>query len=175
MSFTKDQVAEKVIARLIQDGEREDKILKPDIVSWIDEALRTLGLVVAASPDVLERNALQKVFSVTLTAGVGSLDDTATVSEPLIAKFPLVRVTHPSLTEPLLPLPSLQRLANEPANLDFGFYALNGGSIHTKSTNGSLTALTGTLSITGNFVPLIASLTTDQVSQLVDLIVSSVK
>ncbi len=175
MSFTKAQVAEKVLARLVQDGEREDKLLLPDIVSWIDEALRTLGLQVADSLDVTVRNQLQTVFTIELTSGVGSLAEATGEDEPLIVKYPLVLVTHSSLSEPLLPLPSLTRLANEPANLDFGFYALNGGSIHTKSTNGSLTALTGDLSVTGNFIPAVGTLTDQLVSRLIDLIIASVK
>jgi hypothetical protein len=73
MALTKDQAAEKVIARLIEKGEKADGLLKPDILSWMDEALQRLARRIADSPDF---TGLQKEANITVTNGIASVDST---------------------------------------------------------------------------------------------------
>lgn len=73
MPLTKDQAAEKTIARLIENGEKADGLLKPDIISWIDEALQRLARRIADSEDYRE---LQKEITGNIVGGSYAIVDT---------------------------------------------------------------------------------------------------
>jgi hypothetical protein len=80
MGLTKAQAAEKTIARLIEKGEKADGLLKPDIISWIDEALQRLARRISDGPDYRE---LQKELSQTITSGSTTISDTSVIIDSL--------------------------------------------------------------------------------------------
>lgn len=145
------------------------------IEQTVPVALKELAVKVAESPDESVRAQLQKDFTATLTTGRAPLAGLLSAAEPALLKFPIVRVEHVSLLYPLMPVPSLLRLQIEPANPDYGFYTVKSGQVHTKDTTGSLTALTGNLTITAQYVPTVALLPNPLLPLLVEETFSALK
>jgi hypothetical protein len=145
------------------------------IAQSLPNALRTAASKVAESSDESVRTQLQKEFTVTLTAGKGSLASSLSAAEPMLVKFPFIRVEHSTLSYPLQPVPSLFRLQIEPANPDFGSYTVQSNQIHTKNTTGSLTSLTGNLSVTSQYIPTLALLPNTLLPILVEEVVLALK
>lgn len=169
-------VIEQVRSRIAPDaGEQILQRYDFFIEQTIPVALKEMALKVAESPDESVRAQLQKEFTAALTTGKAPLAGLLSAAEPALLKYPLVRVEHASLTYPLMPLPSVLRLQIEPANPDYGFYAVKSGQIHTKDTAGSLTGLTGNLTITAQYVPTVALLPNPLLPVLVEEIVSALK
>lgn len=139
----------------------------------IPNALREVITKVVVQKDASIRNLVEKSVNVALTAGVGNLSDITSSAEPIIPQFPFIRVTHSSLIQPLQPLPSEFRLSIEPTNADFGFYTVSGGKVRTKDTNGSTTALTGNLSITGCYIPTLANLPAQLLPSLIEEVIKA--
>jgi hypothetical protein len=138
-------------------------------------ALKEVAIKVAESNDEAVKAHLQKDFTAALTAGKAPLAGLLSAVEPALLRFPFQRVSHSSLSYPLLQFPSLFRLQLEPANPDFAGYTIEGGQVHTKDTTGSLTGLTGNLNITAQYVPTLASLPNTLLPLLVEEVVSALK
>lgn len=155
MALTRDQVAEKVIARLIEKGEKEDGILKPDVLSWIDEGLKRLARRVLDGPEYRE---LQKEISLSITAGKATISD-STVIVDSIPETGLVMVGSTIAKWK----PRYQSLLQSSLQTDVYHYALRGNVLHFKDTSGSLSFI-GTATVLANFVP-----TTLNVSSTTDL------
>jgi hypothetical protein len=170
MALTKDQVAEKTIARLIQKGEKEDGLLKPDILSWIDEALQELGQIVA---DSLDSKLLRRSANVTITSGVGDLSSVGT-------DILFERISHAFSGAIIFkPVPHVGLLSLNFPTSDVGHYAITGKTIQVKDQAGSTTPNI-TMTITFNFVPTIGvGVATDLPSRLegvlIDLLISMYK
>jgi hypothetical protein len=137
--------------------------------------LKEVAIKVAESKDESVRAQLQKDFSITLTTGKAPIATMLSAAEPALLKYPLVRVEHTSLSYPLLPVPSLLQLQIKPISQDFGYYTLKSGQVHTKDTSGSLTALTGNLSVTAQYVPTLALLPNPLLPLLVEELVLRLK
>jgi hypothetical protein len=169
-------VIEKVRSRVLPDA-NDETIKKFDFIveQVLPSALKEAALKVAESKDESVRAQLQKDFTAALTTGKADMSGLLSAAEPLLLRFPFPRISHSTLTYPLQPVPSLFRLQIQPTVTDWGFYALENAKIHTKDTNGSLTGLTGNLTITGNFVPTLANLPNPLLPLVVEEIVSAVK
>lgn len=169
-------VIEQVRSRVAPDTS-DEALQKFDYVieQTVPVALKEVAVKVAESNDESVRVQLQKDFTLSLTAGKASVSSLLNASEPALLKYPFVRVEHSSLSYPLQPVPSLLRLQIEPTNPDFGFYAVKSGQIHTKDTAGSLSALTGNLTVTAQYIPTLALLPNPLLPLLVEEIVLALK
>lgn len=132
MALTKDQAALKVIARLIEKGEKADSLLKPDIISWIDEALQRVARIVADSPQWYE---LVSSATFPVAVGIGTIP-----AQFLLDTIPLTgRIYDSSNQVTYRPVPRAEALRFTFALNDVGHYALEGSTIRVKDETGNLT------------------------------------
>jgi hypothetical protein len=129
------------------------QVVRPDNVeSWIDAACMDLADDLFHDEGNSLRTKLQKTYTITLASGVASL---ATHTDLIADSLKGARIMHSSSTLPLEYIPDLRSL---PYVHDSGllYYALANDAIHTRDSAGSLTGLTGTLTVDGAFfVPFI--------------------
>lgn len=149
MGLTKQQVADKVIARLVEQGEKEDGLLSTDISSWIDEALQRLARRVANTDEYRE---LQKTIPVTITSGLGTISDQALMMDT-ISQTGLV-ISSTSVLYKWVP--RVESLRHTFAGTDVGHYAIIGYKVYVKDEAGSLTPNL-TLNITCSAVPTVGT------------------
>ena len=165
MSLTVAQIVDTIRERGLElDG--------PEVDAALPAALNAFGDKIAkdARPDI--RNLLRKDFSVTITSGTGSLSTAFTASEPLIAenvKDGNLYVT--SGTTPCQWLPDRTQLGlTRPAF--FIYYTIDGTTLRTRNiTDGSLTSLSTTMTVTGNYVPLLSSVPSQLEDELVEEVI----
>lgn len=170
------EVIEQVRSRVAPDTP-EELLQKFDYVveQAVPVALKEVAIKVAQSNDKAVRAQLQKEFTVALTTGKAPLSTLLSAAEPGLLKYPLSRVEHSSLTYPLQPVASRMRLQIEPTNPDFAFYTIEAGQIHTKDTAGSLTGLTGNLTVIAQYVPTLALLPAPLLPLVVEEVVLALK
>jgi hypothetical protein len=145
MALTKDQAALKVIARLIEKGEKADSLLKPDIISWIDEALQRVARIVADSPQWQELTT-STTFSVAF--GIGTIPSSTFLLDT-IPKTGRLYDNSSGIPYKFVPRPEALRFSF--SSTDVGHWAFDGapGGIRIKDETGNLTA-TKTLAIVGS-------------------------
>ena len=132
MGLTKDQVAQKVIARLVEKGEKADSLLKPDVVSWIDEALQRVARLIADSPQWHE---LVVNTSFAVATGAGVIPTTI-----LLDTIPITGRVYDSSNVIYKPVPRVESLRFTFSLSDVGHYALEGGTMRIKDETGNLSA-----------------------------------
>ena len=169
-------VIEQVRSR-VSPSTPEELLQKFDfaIEQAVPSALKEVAIKVAKSKDDFVKTQLQKDFALALTAGTTTVATMTSSAEPALLEFPFVSVRHSSISYPLQPVPSYLRLQIEPTNPDLGFYTLRAGTLYTKDTAGSLTGLTGTLTVTAQYVPLLSLLPPTLLPLLVEEIVLALK
>ena len=141
MGLTKDQAAQKVIARLVEKGEKADALMKPDIISWIDEALQRVARMVADSPQWYELTT-SSTFAV--ASGFGTVPSTF-----LLDTIPLTGRVYDTTNVIYKPVPRVESLRFSFPLSDVGHYALEGSTMRIKDETGNLSA-TKTMNIVGS-------------------------
>lgn len=139
-----------------------------DIEAAAPSCLTKLAESVARSPD---RQLLVKDFEVTVTSGIGDLTDALTAAEPLlISEIPSGNLYVTSGTTPLQFLPDRTQLGLTRPKM-VGYYSIDNNNLRTRNTDGSLTSLNTTVTITGSYVPTLASVPDQLSDELVALVV----
>ena len=149
----------------------EDAVTGGDIEGVVPNALRRFATNVAYNPKTWIRELLRKDFQITVTAGLGDLTTPLTANEPLIIDRTWASnlfVTNGTI--PMQPLPDRTQLNLERPKF-FVYYTVDGNLLRTRNLDGSLTSLSTTVTITGNFVPLLANIPNQLTDDFVDVVV----
>lgn len=150
-------VLARIFGRLRAKGIPAEQIETANIISLVPDALRRLAFKFALMPPgELRRNLLETETTITLTAGVGDLT-TLEAANYLPESIDLGNIRHPSNTLPL------QNVEDDVA-LTFPFprfmiyFTIGGNKIRTRNTDGSLTTLTGDVTVSLIQIPTLAAL-----------------
>jgi hypothetical protein len=162
------ELRDRVLSKLGENG----PIYGGDIEMAAENALHRFATNVAYSPRRWMRELLRKDFSVTITSGTGDLTASLTASEPLmIDRSWADNFFITSGTTPLQPLPDRTQLSFTRSTM-FIYYTIDGNTIRTRNTDGSLSSLSTTLTITGNYVPTLANVPDQLTDDFVDVVVA---
>lgn len=155
--MTSANVLARIKARLgLEDVEPRSDV-EFNILQHIPTALQNLAEKIARDPRPDIRNLLRKDFSVTVTSGIGSLTTALTASEPLlINEIKAGNLFVTSGTTPCQWLPDRTQLGLTRPNF-FIWYTVDLSTIRTRNTDGLLTSLNTTITLSGNYVPLLSS------------------
>lgn len=126
----------------------------PEIEGIVPVALAKFGDTVAADPMI--RELLKKDFSVTVTSGTGSLVAAFTATEPLLIECLPWSQVYGSGAQPLQWLPDRVQLGLDRPRM-FAYYTVDKSTLRTRNTDGLLTSMSDTLTISGNYTPLITN------------------
>ena len=149
------------MTRFLVDLDRETEVfLRYAIVQWIEDALLRLARKVAQSEDPEIRSYLMRDYTVAVNSGTALLSNAQyqgqSVTEPIFYDTIDPRnVTHPSSTYAMQWVPN-QQMLSLPRPTAFLYYTVYDGKILTRDLNGSTTGLTGTISFTANYLPLLS-------------------
>lgn len=169
MSLTNLTAISKATARLNEMG--VEVILPPDIVPLISTALERFALMIAGTKDA---QLLRKDFSVVVTGGTGDLATPLAASEPLLQECIGGAYVVTSGGTQLHYLPDRTQLAlNRPTMIPY--WINDKGTMRTRNTDGSLTSLSTTLTITGQFKPIISSIPTQIEEKFIDVLAGVIK
>jgi hypothetical protein len=149
----------------------EGKIAGPEVEQILPTALTMLAKQVAESKEPSVCQLLKKDFTVTVTGGTGSLTTPLTASEPILLEYLPQALAFTSNGLQLHYLPDRVQLNLERSNL-FIWYTVDNSTLRTKNTDGNLSTLATTVTITANYVPLIASVSDLLSDDLVDIVVA---
>lgn len=146
-----------------------------DIAVAIPTALNRFGEKIANDPRTDIRNLLRKNFSVTITSGVGDLSTALTGAEPLIINEIMAGNSYVTNgTQPCQHLPDRTQLGLTRPNF-FIYYCIDSSNIRTRNTDGSLSSLNTTLTITGNYAPLLSSVPSQMEDEFIDAVINVVR
>ena len=124
----------------------------------IPDALKSLSYRVMNSDDPVLRQKLIKDFSVTATSGTAPLTTPLTASEPMIWEgLSKSTMMHSSSVYPFQHLPDRTSLIIDRPRFGLIYDWVDGSTLRTKDTSGSLTGLTGTVTISGSYIPVITT------------------
>lgn len=170
MALTADQIRERVFYRLSTElSESSSKVYRDQIESWIPDGLRRLGDSVSRSPVMW--HLLSKVFTVTLTAGIGPLD--IAILPETIPMWGSVQGAGETFS--LQWVASLQDL-ELPKSTIFQYYNINsaasggGGAIHVRKGDGTATNLTS-VTVRCGFYPTVAQVPDQLEDNFIDYMV----
>lgn len=150
--LTESIVATRVYQRL------KGRVNEPRIIERIAEARTILAVELATSKDKGERELFVKSFTVSGVNGVYDLSTAKDDTEPLLAQnLSRVIITHPDNTFRLQFLPDRSSASLDRSN-QFIYCWVEGNDLCTKNTDGALDTLSGDLTIKGNVVPSLASI-----------------
>ncbi len=146
----------------------ETTIAGPEIEGILPLALSKLSVRVADSSD---RPLLRKDFAITVTAGVADLTTHLTATEPLLMEC----INHAEIyssggTTPWQFLPDRVQLGLTRPQM-FIYFAIDKSDLRTRNTDGSLTSLGVSATITASYVPLLASVPVLLEDELVNLVI----
>ena len=151
-------------------GKLEGKIAGPEIEQVLPTALSMLAERVAKSTEPSYSQLLKKDFAVTVTNGTGSLTTPLTASEPLLVEYLPQAIAVTSSGVRLHYLPDRTQLELDRPRL-FIWYTVDNSTLRTKNTDGSLTSLSTTVTITANYVPTLASVPDNLSDDLVEIVI----
>lgn len=159
MSMTSQQLIERATKRFPQ----VDLELRSRLYVLIPDALKSLGYQVMNSNDPMVKQKLIKDFTVTASAGTASLTTPLTASEPMILEsLKSATMTHSTSDYPFQHLFDRQSLVLDRPSFGLIYDWVNGNTLRTRDTDGSLTALSGTVTISANYVPILTTVSGDQ-------------
>lgn len=146
----------------------EAQIAGPEIEGVLPQALRALARQVAYSPN---RELLRKDFSVSVASGTGDLTTALTASEPLLLEcIDHAAIYGTSDTTPWQYLPDRVQLGLKRPSM-FVYFTVDKSTLRTRNTDGSLTSLTTTATVTSNYVPSLANVPSSIEDDLVDVVI----
>jgi hypothetical protein len=134
---------DRVLAKL------EGAIAGPEIEQVLPTALSMLAKKVAESKEPSYCQLLKKDFSVTVTSGTGSLTTPLTASEPLLVEYLPQATVSTAGGVKLHYLPDRTQLELDRPKLLI-WYTVDNSTLRTKNTDGSLSSLNTTVTITAN-------------------------
>lgn len=151
MALTNLTAIDRAISRF---AEGDQPIVFPsDVLPLITDSLKRFAQIVAGNPQTAP--LLREDFIVTVTSGTGSLSASLSAAEPLLAEFlPMAYVVTSGGVQLHYLADRTQLNLARPTML--GYFINDEGTIRTRNmSDGSLTSLSTTLTITGQFVPTI--------------------
>jgi hypothetical protein len=170
MALTVLTAINRAIERL---GEGERPVIDPaDAQALIPDALKRFAEIVAQNSELAP--LLRTDFSVTVSSGTGSLTTALTASEPLLAKFLPMAYVVTSTGVQLHYLPDRTQLGLSRSNI-LPYYCNDKGTIRTRNTDGSLTSLSTTLTITGQYSPTISNVPTQIEELFIDVLAGMIQ
>lgn len=152
MALTNLIAISRAISRLNEAG--TPVILPPDVLPLIMEALERFARNEAKIPETAQ--LLRKDFSVTVSAGVGSLTASLTAAEPLLAECLSSAYVVSSAGVQFHYLQDRVQL-NLARPMMIPYFINDQGTLRTRNTDGSLTSLNTTMTITSQYIPAIGS------------------
>ena len=150
------------MSRLNEGDSAKNRVFPGDILPLIDDALTKFAKVVAE--DAEQAPLLRKDYSITVTSGTGDLTASFTAAEPLLVDYLPGAYLVTSGGVQLQYLPDRTQLGLSRPSL-VPYWINDKGTMRTRNTDGSLTSLSTTITLTGQFAPTI----TDVPFQLEDL------
>lgn len=170
MALTVLTAVNRAIERL---GEGNTPVIEPaDAQALIPDALKRLAGLVGQNAELAP--LLRKDFSVTVTSGTGSLTTALTAAEPLLAKFLPMAYVVTSTGVQLHYLPDRTQLGlGRPMMIPY--YTNDEGTIRTRNTDGSLTSLSTTLTITAQYSPTIGDVPTQIEEMFIDVLAGMIQ
>lgn len=157
MALTNLTAIDRVLSRLNEQGVQV--VLPPDIQPLLKDALEKTAEVVAGSESPNVRQLLRKDFSITIASGTGSFAAALADAEPpLLRALPMAYMVT-SAGDVMQNLPDRQQLGLTRPIGFFVYWVLDNATIRTKNKDGSLTSLSTTVTGTVNYVPIITSIT----------------
>ncbi len=152
-------------------GRTGEGVAGPEIEVFLPTALGRFGESVANDPRPNVRELLRKEFTIPVVSGVGDLSTALTDAEPLLASaLPAANLYITAGTQPMQYLPDRVQLGLGRSNI-FIYYAIEGNSLLTRNTDGSLTSLNTTITATASYVPSLANVPAQLEDEFVDLVV----
>lgn len=164
MALTNLTAINRTLSRMAEDG--APAAYPADVLALIPDALKKFAQIVARNPDIAP--LLRKDFSVVVTSGTGSLVASLTAAEPMLEEFmdSAYLVTTAGIQLQHLPDRTQLNLAR-PTMIPY--WTDDAGTLRTRNTDGSLTSLNTTITITSQYTPLISSVP----SQLEELFIDT--
>lgn len=160
----------ELIDRVLNKLGEPSNVAGPEIEAIIPSALSQFASQVANDSRPHMRELLRKDFSVTVTSGIGDLSTHLAASEPLIIEnVPSAYLLVSSGLTPMQSLPDRVQLGLTRTTAVI-WYTIDGSTLRTRNTDGSLTTLTTTVTLTGNYVPTIAHLPDQLTDEFVDAV-----
>lgn len=169
MALTNLTAISKAVSRLNELG--VEVILPPDIVPLISTALERFALVIAGSKDA---QLLRKDFTVAITSGTGDLATPLAASEPLLQECIGGAYVVSTAGVQFHYLPDRTQLSlSRPTMIPY--WTNDRGTMRTRNTDGSLTSLSTTLTVTGQYKPIISSIPTQAEERFIDVLAQVIK
>jgi hypothetical protein len=175
MSYTEQTLANDTFERLKSSGAPVQPSIIPRLVTLVPSALRLLPRTVRERFGEAEAELYRKNYTVTMTAGQGSLaTHTNLTSEPMIPSE-ISKVTNPDVVTASNPAGKLQRVGSENAlnlsrSLEFSYYAVEDNILYTALGN-DRTAITSDSTVRAACPPLIANVKFSHEPLLVELMI----
>lgn len=169
MALTNLTAIDKALSRLNEMGVQV--VMPPDVVPLIDTALERFALMIAGTKDA---QLLRKDFSVAVASGVGDLSVALAASEPLLQECVGGAFVVSTAGVQFHYLPDRTQLnLMRPAIVPY--WINDKGTLRTRNTDGSLTSLTTTLTVTGQFKPIISSIPTQIQEKFIDVLAGTIR
>lgn len=171
---TAREIAVQVIANVQHGTEEPGLYYIPDIARMIPSTIReiVLNIVDTGRPD--ERKLFTKKFTVAIVTVADDFDTadltaSLTAAEPMLLDLPFPGVTHPTTQSgELLRTADLRNLGFVTLGEGFDHYAIDGNILYINAEP----ELTGNLTITAFFVPVVANLPKQFESELIQRLMS---
>jgi hypothetical protein len=155
-ALTETEAVDWVYNKLKLNQQPVSNMTIPRTLGLIPVALREMGDLVAARPDIAQ--LLQRVYTVGVVSGVGDCTDKINSTlEPQMLFHRIVRITHGTSKKQL-------NILSDEAKLDVWqtplliHCALSDRSVKTRNVDGKRTTLTGTLYVYANFIPALSDI-----------------
>lgn len=175
MALTVLTAINRAIERLGENsppGAQTPLIDSADAQALIPDALKRFAEIVAQNSELAP--LLRKDFSVAVSSGTGSLTAALTDTEPLLAKYlPMAYVVTSSGVQ-LHYLPDRTQLGLTRSNI-LPYFTNDEGTIRTRNTDGSLTSLSTTLTVTGQYSPTIGDVPTQIEEMFIDVLAGMIQ
>ncbi len=170
MALTTLTAINRAIERL---GEGAAPVIEPaDAQALIPDALKRFAELVAQNAELAP--LLRKDFSVSVSSGMGSLTTALTDSEPLLARFLPMAYVVTSAGVQLHYLPDRTQLGLERPRM-IPYYTNDAGTIRTRNTDGSLTSMNESLTVTGQYSPTIGDVPTQIEEMFIDVLAGMIQ
>jgi hypothetical protein len=162
----------ELIDRVLNKLGEPSNIAGPEIEAILPSALYAFGSHVANDARPHMRELLRKDFSVAVASGTGDLSAHLTASEPLIIEnVPQDYFAVTGGTVPMQGLPDRVQLGLARSTAVI-WYTIDGSTLRTRNTDGSLSTLTTTVTVTANYVPTIGNVPSQLADEFVELVCS---